>query len=76
MKKIVSLLLVVALCFGLCACGRIANNNQTEGSAQNTQVTKAPAETTLAATEATTSPASEETTSVEAVTLPPSVFRR
>lgn len=66
MKKIFSLwsmLLIVALCFGLCACGRIANNNQTEGSTQNTQATKAPTETTVAATEATTSPASEETTS-------------
>ena len=63
MKKIVSLLLVVALCFSLCACGTIANNNQTEGSTQNTQASKAPTETTVAATEATTSAAPEETTS-------------
>ena len=62
MKKIVSLLLVVALCFSLCACGTIANNNQTEGSTQNTQASKAPTETTVAATEATTSAAPEETT--------------
>ena len=63
MKKIVSLLLVVALCFGLCACGTIGNNDQTGENSQNTQASEAPTETTAAATEATTSPASEETTS-------------
>ena len=63
MKKIVSLLLVVALCFGLCACGTIGNNDQTGENSPNTQASEAPTETTAAATEATTSPASEETTS-------------
>ena len=44
MKKIsilLSLLLVAALFLGLCACGTIANNDQTEEKSQNTQESNA-----------------------------------
>ena len=64
MKKIsilLSLLLVAALFLGLCACGTIANNDQTEEKSQNTQESNAPTETTPATTEETTSDAPEET---------------
>ena len=66
MKKIsilLSLLLVAALFLGLCACGTIANNDQTEEKSQNTQESNAPTETTPATTEETTSDAPEETIS-------------
>ena len=64
MKKIsilLSLLLVAALFLGLCACGTIANNDQTEEKSQNTQESNAPTETTPVTTEETTSDAPEET---------------
>ena len=65
MRKIFSLLLmllVVALCFNLCACGAISNNGQTEIETQNTQASEVPTETDQAETEETTSVAPEETT--------------
>ena len=67
MKKItvlLTMLLVAALCFNLCACGTTANNNQTEASAQNTQASEAPTETTQTETEETTSAIPEATTVV------------
>ena len=68
MKKIsilLSLLLVVALCLGLCACGTPGNNNQNEEKPKETQESNAPTETTPAVTVEPTSPATEETTPEE-----------
>lgn len=66
MKKmfaVLSMLLVAALCFSLCACGRVANNTQTEETTRNTQESHAPTETTSVVPEKTTA-APEETTAV------------
>ena len=67
MKKttvLLTMLLAAALCFNLCACGTIANNDQTETSAQNTQASEAPTETAQAETEETTAAIPETTTVV------------
>ena len=72
-KKIsilLSLLLVAALFLGLCACGTIANNDQTEEKSQNTQESNAPTEITPATTEETTSDAPEETIPEISVKVP------
>ena len=63
MRKVsvlLSVLFVMALCVNLCACGTVANNDQT---VPNTQQSNTTTETTLAETEGTTTAASEETTS-------------
>lgn len=63
MRKVsilLSVLFVMALCVNLCACGTVANNDQT---VPNTQQSNTTTETTLAETEGATSAASEETTS-------------
>ena len=68
MKKItvlLSLLLVAALCFSLCACGTIANDDQNEEIPQNTQESNTPPET-----EEPAPSVPEETTPAISVTEP------
>ena len=65
MKKIsilMSLLLVAALCLGLCACAAPGNDNQNEETHQNTQESDAATETAPEVTAEMTSPVTEATT--------------
>ena len=71
MKKIsvlLSMLLVVVLCLGLCACGVSANNNQNEETPQNTLESTTPTETSPGVTDETTPPTTEAT--IPAATTP------